>query len=74
MKGEGDADLFYPKVAAQHYPYLYRECINIRDMHRHNANPKMVKILIQVMNKYSDGDIDAVSDYMSRLEPVQGAK
>jgi cytochrome c553 len=65
--GEGDAKKFYPKVASQHYPYLYRESMDIRDGIRRNANPKMVKIL----KKYSDEDIAAVSDYMSRLPPVQ---
>jgi cytochrome c553 len=61
--GEGDAKKFYPKVASQHYPYLYRESMDIRDMQRRNANPKMVKVL----KDYADEDIGAVSDYMSRL-------
>ena len=64
--GEGDAREFYPKVASQHYPYLYRESIDIRDGMRRNANPKMVKVL----KRYSDEDIEAVSDYMSRQSPV----
>ncbi len=65
--GEGNSKDFYPKVAAQHYPYLYRETMDIRDGIRRNANPKMVKLL----KKYSDEDIAAVGDYMSRLAPVQ---
>ena len=64
--GEGDAAEFYPKVASQHYPYLYRESLDIRDLMRRNANPKMVRVL----KGYSDEDIEAVSDYMSRLPPV----
>lgn len=68
-EGEGDSAKFYPKVASQHYPYLYRESMDIRDSMRRNANPKMVKVL----TKYSDEDIGAVSDYMSRLPPINDA-
>lgn len=64
--GEGNANKFYPKVAAQHYPYLYRESSDIRDLTRRNANPDMVKVL----KNYSDEDIGAVSDYISRMPPV----
>ena len=66
-KGEGDAAKFYPMVASQHYPYLYRESVNIHDKIRRNANPEMIKVL----RSYSDEDIAAVSDYMSRLPPVK---
>ncbi len=65
--GEGDAAKFYPKVASQHYPYLYRETLDIRDMMRRNANPKMVRVL----QGYGDEDVEAVSDYMSRLLPIK---
>jgi cytochrome c553 len=65
--GEGEAKKFYPKVAAQHYPYLYRETLDIRDKQRRNANPEMVKSL----KGYSDDDIATVSDYMARMAPVQ---
>lgn len=61
--GEGDVLEFIPKVSGQHYPYLYRENLDIRDMQRRNANARMVKVL----QKYTDEDIAAVSDYMSRL-------
>jgi cytochrome c553 len=63
-KGEGDGPKFYPKVAGQHYQYLLRESIAIRDGERRNANPKMVR----VVKKYSNKDIEAVSDYMSRFD------
>ena len=66
-QGEGNAKKFYPNVAGQHYPYLYRESLDIRDMMRRNANTKMVKVL----KDYQDEDIEAVSDYMSRLLPAQ---
>jgi cytochrome c553 len=62
-QGEGKADSFYPKVAGQHYIYLLREGSMIRDGKRSNAHPDM----IDVVKKYSDADMDAVSDYMSRL-------
>lgn len=63
-KGEGDAAKFYPRVSGQHYRYLLREGIDIRDGKRRNANPKMVK----VVKGYSDADMRAVSDYMSRFD------
>ena len=65
--GEGDEGKFYPRVSGQHYAYLLREGIEIRDGRRRNANPKMVK----VVKAYSDADMRAVSDYMSRF-PVSG--
>lgn len=61
--GEGLARKFYPRVAGQHYPYLLRENRESRDHGRRNANPEMVKLL----KSYTDTDLEAVSDYMSRL-------
>lgn len=61
--GEGDAKRLYPRVAGQHYQYLLRENRESRDQGRRNANPEMVKLL----KSYTDTDIEAVSDYMSRL-------
>lgn len=61
--GEGSAAKFIPMVAHQHYRYLQREAVLIRDGQRRNANPKMVKAI----RHYTDDDIAAVSDYMSRL-------
>ena len=61
--GEGDAKKFYPMVAHQHYVYLKRETRESRDQGRRNANTEMVKVL----KNYCDADIEAVSDYMSRL-------
>ncbi len=63
VRGEGVAAEFYPRVNGQHYLYLVREARAIRDGQRRNANPKMV----QAVKSYSDADLDAVSDYMSRL-------
>jgi cytochrome c553 len=64
--GEGDGKKFYPKMASQHYPYLYRESLDIRDGLRRNAHMASVKTL----KTYTDEDIAAVCDYMSRLPPV----
>lgn len=65
-RGEGDGTKFYPRVAGQHYKYLSRETFESRDRGRRNANPDMVKVL----KHYVDSDIEAVSDYMSRLKTV----
>ncbi len=62
-KGEGNAGEFYPRVSGQHYAYLLREAKDIRDGIRLNANPKMMRNI----KSYSDADIAAVSDYMSRF-------
>lgn len=62
-RGEGDPHRFYPRIAGQHFRYLLREGVMLRDGVRRNANPDMVKAI----RHYSDADIEAVSDYMSRL-------
>lgn len=61
--GEGRAADFYPLVAQQHYAYLVREGQLIRNGERRNANPKMVVVI----RDYTDDELRAVSDYMSRL-------
>jgi cytochrome c553 len=43
---------------------MLRQITDIRDGRRRNANPDMVK----VVKKYSDGELSAVVDYMSRLQ------
>jgi cytochrome c553 len=63
--GEGNAAKFYPMVAAQHYRYLLREVVSIRDGERGNSDPAMVR----VVKNYGQGDIDAVADYMAQLPP-----
>lgn len=67
--GEGDPDRYYPRISGQHYRYLARESIQIRDGARKNANPEMVKAI----RPYSDEDIAAVADYISRLPVAPGA-
>jgi len=63
--GEGEAAKFYPMVAAQHYRYLVREVVSIRDGDRRNSDPQMV----QVVKDYSQSDIEAVADFIAQLPP-----
>lgn len=67
-KGEGSGSKFYPKDAGQHYAYLLRQTMDIRDGKRRNAHPDMV----DAVKSYSDADVVAVVDYISRF-PVPGA-
>ncbi len=62
--GAGDAEKFFPVLAGQHYKYMLRQATDIRDGRRRNANPDMVKVI----KAYSDKDIDAIVDFMSRLQ------
>jgi len=61
--GEGDPENFYPKLTNQHYEYMLRQFIWIRDGKRRNANRKMV----EQIQKFNYRDIKAVIDYSSRL-------
>lgn len=63
--GEGNAEKYYPLIQGQHYNYLLRQFEWIRDGKRRNANPDMVKQI----NAFSDDDMKAVVDYVSRLKP-----
>jgi len=68
--GEGDKDQFFPVLAGQHYKYMLRQATAIRDGKRRNANPDMVKII----KPYTDEQIDAIVDYMSRLKMPEHKK
>ena len=61
--GEGVKEKFYPVIAGQHYKYLLRQMTEIRDGHRRNANPDMVKII----KKYTDDQLISISAYQSSL-------
>lgn len=63
--GEGNAEKFYPMLAAQHYRYLLREMQFIRDGDRGNSNPDMVKVI----KPYADSDLEALADYLAQLPP-----
>ncbi len=62
--GEGDAENFYPRLANQHYEYMLRQFIWIKDGKRRNANAKMVK---QIQG-FKFSEMKAVIDYASRLD------
>jgi len=66
-KGEGKPDKFYPRIQAQHYKYMLRQFEWIRDGKRRNANPDMVKQI----HDFTDRDMKAVIDYVSRIKPPQ---
>jgi cytochrome c553 len=61
--GEGVKEKFYPVIAGQHYKYLLRQMTEIRDGHRRNANPDMVKII----KKYTNDQLISISAYQSSL-------
>ena len=63
--GEGDNEKFYPRIHGQHYNYLLRQFEWIRDGKRRNANPDMV----EQINNFSDQDMKAVVDFVSRQKP-----
>jgi cytochrome c553 len=63
-QGQGDAARFYPVVAGQHYEYALRQLRDIAAGRRRNANPDMVRVVAP----YRDADLQAVADYVSRLE------
>jgi cytochrome c553 len=61
--GEGVKEKFYPVLAGQHYKYLLRQMTEIRDGHRRNANPDMVKII----KPYTNEQLVAISAYQASL-------
>jgi len=65
--GEGDSDAYVPRIQAQHYPYLVRQFDSIRKGKRRNGNPEMVTQI----RDFSALQIQAVLDYVSRLEPPE---
>ena len=60
--GAGDASIFVPMVAAQHYSYLLRELEFIRNGERGNSNPAMASLL----KTYAQDDLQAVADYLAQ--------
>jgi cytochrome c553 len=63
VNGEGNKEKFYPVIAGQHYKYLLRQMTEIRDGHRRNANPDMVKII----KPYTNEQLVAISAYQSSM-------
>jgi len=63
INGEGNKEKFYPVIAGQHYKYLLRQMTEIRDGHRRNANPDMVKII----KPYTNDQLVAISAYQASM-------
>lgn len=63
--GSGNAERFFPRIQGQHYQYLLRQIIWMREGKRRNANPNMVKRIKKMKMK----DLKLLVDYVSRLKP-----
>ncbi|MBE2261068.1 MAG: c-type cytochrome [Rhodobacteraceae bacterium] len=61
--GYGVNEKLYPVIAGQHYPYLLRQMIEIRDGKRRNTHPDMVRVI----SKYQDAELVAIAAYQSTL-------
>lgn len=61
--GEGDPKTHTPVLAGQHFKYMLRQAQEIRDGKRKNGNPAMMEFI----KSYTDTQIVAVTDWMSRL-------
>jgi cytochrome c553 len=66
-RAAGSFDDHIPLLQGQHYQYLYRQFIWIRDGRRRNADKKMVR---QIQG-FETREISAVMDYVSRLKPPE---
>ena len=55
----GIKDKMFPVIAGQHYKYLLRQMIEIRDGKRGNSYPEMVRVIA----KYSDAQLVAIAAY-----------
>ena len=63
LNGNGMAEKFYPVLAGQHYAYLLRQLVDIRDGKRGNAHPEMVRLI----GKYDNAQLVAISAYQASL-------
>jgi cytochrome c553 len=63
--GEGSDTKGYPRLAAQHYPYLVRQMHDALEGRRPNFSRPHVRLL----SRFDRDDIDGVADYLSRLPP-----
>jgi len=63
--GEGHFRKRKPRIQGQHYEYLLRQLMLIRDGRRKNANRAMVRRLYAL----TDADLATLADYISRLAP-----
>jgi len=65
--GEGNAEEAVPRIQSQHYNYLLRQFEWIRSGKRRNADPEMAAQI----EDFSDEEVRAVLDYVSRLKPPE---
>lgn len=61
--GIGIKDKAFPVIAGQHYKYLLRQMIEIRDGKRGNSYPEMVRVIA----KYDDTQLVAIAAYQAML-------
>lgn len=66
-RGQGDGERLVPMIASQHFAYLVRQIDDIAGRHRENGNPNMALIA----STYSQRELEAVADFISRLEEDQ---
>ena len=64
-RGQGNPAKEIPRIQSQHFGYLVMQFELIRDGDRRNANPEMV----QQIQGFEKREVEAVLDYVSRLEP-----
>ncbi|MCP4042644.1 MAG: c-type cytochrome [Gammaproteobacteria bacterium] len=62
-KGEGNGEMFFPKLQGQHYEYMLRQLEWIRNGKRRNANPGMAERIQQ----FSSVDMRMVINYVSQI-------
>ncbi|VAX11321.1 hypothetical protein MNBD_GAMMA26-893 [hydrothermal vent metagenome] len=61
--GRGSEEKFYPRLDGQHYNYMLRQLIWIRDGKRRNANEHMV----EQIKRFNYKELQMVSNYVSRM-------
>ncbi|QFU76327.1 c-type cytochrome [Halioglobus maricola] len=65
--GEGNNDEFAPRIQAQHYKYMLRQFKWLRSGTRGNASDEMTSLALALNQE----EIEAVLDYVSRLQPPE---
>jgi cytochrome c553 len=63
--GEGDAREFNPLIQGQHFEYVQRQMLWIKNGKRRNADRKMTEQLTE----FTYEDLAIVADYVSRMKP-----
>ena len=63
--GEGNAAEFYPRIHGQHFNYLQRQLLWIKNGKRRNADKEMVKQI----HDFGYPELELIADYVSRLAP-----